>query len=173
MKSSRQFITRLTGPQESHPGPSDYSTPRSFGSDAPTYTLKGRPSLPVKESGVPYLNIPSTIGNGPKFTFHQRPTSRRSSSIPGPTYFPPDFGKDANKFTLHQGTGIESKSDNPGPGAYDVPPLFSKDANKFTLHQRAEVEHKSNNLGPGAYSPKYEATQESVQASTFHFRPEI
>jgi hypothetical protein len=68
--------------------------------NAPRWTLKGRHPDHEGGSGAPYRTLPSTVGDGPKISLASRHGSRDATQTPGPAYIPPPLGTDAKKSSL-------------------------------------------------------------------------
>ena len=155
------------------PGPGAYDTRGE--NDGPKFTIKGRHSSPERPITAPYRSIPTTVGEGPKYSLASRTGTQTVQDTPGPSYVPPPLGHDAKKSSMspRHSHDIDPYRDNPGPGAYNVQPKFANDAPKSTMHQRTKmIEPGTASPGPGAYMPNYNATRKGAQASTMHIRPQ-
>lgn len=167
------LFARRTGYRDSGPGPGAYETRgRNSG---PQWTIKGRYSFTSHPTNAPYRSIPTTVGEGPKYSIYSRTKSRDIQASPGPNYVPAPLGSDAKKITMtyRHGEAKDSRIDNPGPGSYNTQPKFAEDAPKPTLHSRTKViEVGSSSPGPAAYKPDYSATQDRAPSVSMHIRPQ-
>ncbi|OHT07437.1 hypothetical protein TRFO_24326 [Tritrichomonas foetus] len=166
------LFARCTGHRESNPGPGAYETRGK--NTGPQYTLKSRHPTADRPTTAPYRALPTTVGEGPKYSLHSRANERGIADTPGPNYVPPPLGSDAKKSTMsyRHGEARDSRIDNPGPGAYNVQPKFANEAQKSTLHQRTKTnEIGTASPGPGAYMPDYNATKRRAPSATMHIRP--
>ncbi|KAK8881496.1 Outer dense fiber protein 3-like protein 2 [Tritrichomonas musculus] len=166
------LFARCTGYRDSGPGPGAYETrTRNSG---PQWTIKGRYSSSDRSIAAPYRSIPTTVGEGPKYSLHSRSGTREVQATPGPNYVPAPLGSDAKKTTMsyRHGEVKDSRIDNPGPGAYDIQSKFANDAPKSTLHSRTKTNDLgSSSPGPGAYMPNYQATKKRSPSASMHVRP--
>lgn len=167
------LFARCTGRRDSGPGPGAYDA--RYRNSGPQFTIKGRYSSKIIPYTAPYRSIPTTVGEGPKYSIYSRPKARDSQSTPGPNYVPAPLGSDAKTITMsHNHSDVkDSRIDNPGPGAYDVQPKFANDAPKSTLHSRPKIiEIGASSPGPAAYKPDYNVTQERSPSASMHIRPQ-
>lgn len=146
------------------PGPGAYDHHSSFGpkSARRATTIKGRidnHSYATASPGPVYL-VPSTIGQGPKFTMSPRIDHDATSSTkwcPGPaTYLPKgkNFQEARNGKTFGTKNIISAPNHEvPGPGAYNPSDKISKPTPpKFSLTPRTEIKDARDEVpGPGAY----------------------
>ena len=170
------LVARVTGHNDSGPGPGAYTPTMSNKTKAPSYTLKGRYETKVSSNDAPYRAIPSTVGEGPRISMASRHATRDSESTPGPSYVPPSLGSDAPKATMsyRHGETRDSRAENPGPGAYNIQPKFANDAPKATLHSRTRMfGDDSASPGPAAYKPDYSATHKRAPSATMHVRTSL
>ncbi|OHT13525.1 hypothetical protein TRFO_03252 [Tritrichomonas foetus] len=79
--------------REKKPGPANYTTSGRAGESAPAYSIKSR----YDEKGPPfapqYVNLPTSIGESPRFTIRPQTTEQKPFDTPGPEYVPPRFGE--------------------------------------------------------------------------------
>ena len=171
-----ELLARVTSHDAASPGPAAYQTDYKIGSESPSFTIKGRHETISRPVTAPYRALPSTIGQGPKFTMTSRHKDRDISTTPGPNYEPPAFGSDAKKISMsyRHSEVRDSRADNPGPGAYDVQPKFAKEATAYTLKGRTKNQWESESISPGpaAYSPDYSKVRKSAPSPTMHIRPQ-
>lgn len=158
------------------PGPADYSTSGKTGASSPAYSIKQK--YPEKEDLIaqPYVKLPTTIGESPRYTIRPQTELPESFATPGPSYIPPAFGNNYLRRTngtmqtrsysidSHQ-RSFESNSCNPnGPAAYDTryrpndkrAPAFRIGEGKSTSWIRP-----NNNPAAAAYHPNSEVTKPS------------
>ena len=175
MRSST-LVARVTSSATSTPGPGAYYPQYKISNkpDAPKYSFQSRHDSKTNSLDVPFNNIPSTIGQGPKISLASRHTENNNEQTPGPSYVPPPLGSDAKKVSMaSRHKEIRSLSaDNPGPGTYSIPPKFANDAHKFTLHGRTNDQFSfgSQSPGPAAYNPDYMAVKKRAPSATLHIR---
>ena len=170
---SRNLVARVTSNQGSNPGPGAYDVSGSIGK-GPKFTMKSRHESSVRPITAPYRLLPSTVGQGPKISLASRYEVRFHEDVPGPDYIPPALGSDGKKIAMsyRHNEVKDSRSDNPGPGAYAIEPKFAKDAQKFTLKGRIEDKgQESSSPGPGAYLPDFNAVKRRSPSPTMHIRP--
>jgi len=173
-KSSFHIRPQTTNSTNVTPGPGSYEPTDKNLKTAPKFTMKSRRDREIKTTSAEYHYIPSTIGEGPKISFGSRHVIREVEDTPGPSYVPPSLGNDSKKVTMgiRHNEVKDSRSDNPGPGAYKIEPLFAKDACKFTLHGRTgDKSTESVSPGPGAYMPNFDAVKSRAPSSSMHIRP--
>jgi hypothetical protein len=168
---------------EATPGPSDYSIDRGLGGTSPTFhirpeehisgggpgpgaydpsnptitspafSIKGRHESAEKPNTAPYQMLPSTVGEGPKYSLHSRPADRDAVQSPGPNYIHSPHGTDAAKYSMTSQHDAKPLGETPGPGQYTVGSSIV-DAPKFTLHGRTpKAIGGTASPGPTAYSP--------------------
>ncbi|OHT04919.1 hypothetical protein TRFO_27477 [Tritrichomonas foetus] len=167
------LMCRMTGGgMRNNPGPADYNIRSKMG-EAPKYTIKDRFDIPERPNTAGYLNFPSTVGEGHKFSLSGRHKELDSFRTPGPEYVPPKFGSDAKKSTLHiKDNGVQDdRIHYPGPGAYDHTPRIGNDSLKYSLRSRMNQNEPSLSPGPAAYNPNFKATRKASPAATMHIRP--
>lgn len=143
---------------ERSPGPARYDVPSSFGRDAKKFTIRSRLDPKAESKGAPYLLLKSTIGDGPKATFHARVPERKPEITTGPSYVGPPLGSDSLKFSFgNRRPDMRSKSsmDVPGPGQYQIKSTIGE-GRKSTLHGRNDPPRdKDISPGPAQYAPNY------------------
>ncbi|KAI5528850.1 sperm-tail PG-rich repeat-containing protein, partial [Trichomonas vaginalis G3] len=168
--SKNGLLVRIVGDRSTNPGPAEFNTRTKPGDDSPQWTIKNKYPEKIEAIDVPYSDIASTIGEGPKISMHSRPQERALSDSPGPNYIPPSLGSDAPKVSMTSRHDNTKYNDNPGPGAYDI-----KDSNNgpaYTLKGRTESPDASTaSPGPAAYNPNYNATMKNSPSPTMHGRP--
>lgn len=170
--TSTETVIHITHGKSKHPGPDQYVTERKFGADAIHWTIKGRPKDRVDETpGPQYQALKSTVGEGPKFSFHGRPQDSKKEQSPGPDYMPPAFGKGSQASSFHMRKELKQdgpNKDGPGPGAYYIPSSIGAGGKKFTMKARQFPRDGPESAGPGpsAYTPNYQATMPNVRKNT-------
>lgn len=168
------LFARCTGRRDSGPGPGAYET--RLRNSGPQFTIKGRYVTKRSPSTAPYRSIPTTVGEGPKYSLSSRTGTRIIQGTPGPNYVPSPLGSDAKKISIsyRHGQYRDSRIDNPGPGAYDVRPQFANDAPKSTLHSRTKrIELGASSPGPAAYLPNDELTRKRAPSASIHIRTRV
>ncbi|EAY05506.1 hypothetical protein TVAG_080980 [Trichomonas vaginalis G3] len=169
--TSTETVIHIIKSKSHQPGPDQYKTERAFGSDAPKFTIKGRPKDRQDETpGPQYQALKSTVGEGPKFSFHGRPKDSKLDQSPGPDYVPPAFGKgsQASSFHMRKDPKTDAKNTNPGPGEYVIPSTIGAGGHKYTMKARVFPRDgpESAAPGPSAYTPNYDATMPKVRQNT-------
>jgi hypothetical protein len=157
------------------PGPGAYSPTDANKPTAAVYTLKSRHESVERPNTAPYRDIGSTVGEGPKISLSSRHKVPDGDNFPGPNYWPPALGEDAQKsaMSFRYGQDRSPYRDNPGPGAYNIEPKFANEANKYTLHQRTNQGDPDNcSPGPAAYTPDINAQKPRAPSASMHIRPE-
>lgn len=114
------------------PGPADYSTSGTTGAGSPSYSIKQK--YPEREDLIaqPYVNLPTTVGESPRYTIRPLTESPPPFATPGPSYIPPSFGNNYLRRTngtmqlrslsvdSHQKSYVSNSYDPNGPAAYDT-----------------------------------------------------
>ena len=161
----------------STPGPGAYAPTFSDKPKAPSYSIKFRHDRDPKPEGAQYYNIPSTVGQGPRYSLGSRVETRPAESTPGPSYIPPPLGSDAKKTSLsfRHSEARDPMADTPGPGAYNITAKFANDAPKSSMHGRTQdmFQFGSQSPGPAAYMPNFEATKKRAPTASLHVRTSI
>jgi hypothetical protein len=121
---------------ENLPGPGSYD-PLTPGGTGPSFTFKGRPETTEHPNTAPYRQLPTTVGEGPK-------------------YFSPALGADANKYSMVSRHDARPLAETPGPGPYDIDSTLGKGVPAYTMHSRPQ-DAGDGTVSPGlaAYSPGY------------------
>ena len=163
------LIARITSSDRNNIGPAGFNTRYRMGDDTPKWTIKNRYSQNVETLDPALVNLPSTVGEGPKHSLSGRPTERISTDTPGPNYIPPQIGHDAPKASLAGRTGTDKYNTNPGPGTYNIG--SGRSGPSYTLKGRTEIRASHDGPGPAAYYPDYTVTKKSSRKSTMHIRP--
>jgi hypothetical protein len=140
------------------PGPK-YDIPSSIGKNVPSFSIRQKcePST-AHIPKAPYQVIPTTIGDGLKWSFHGRPNDKAKEPTPGPNYVPPAFGKEAPASSFHGKIGPNKKKGSPadpGPGEYPISGEIGK-GKKWTMKARQfppGEAGKPDGPGPGKYLP--------------------
>lgn len=118
--------------EDKKPGPADYTTSGKTGSTTPSYTIKQK--YPEREDLIaqPYVNLPTTIGESPRYTIRPQTDLPPSFATPGPSYIPPSFGNNYLRRTngtlqtrslsidSHQKSFVTNSYEPNGPAAYDT-----------------------------------------------------
>ncbi|OHT03172.1 hypothetical protein TRFO_06855 [Tritrichomonas foetus] len=167
--TSSTTLVRVSKNRAKMPGPGEYVIHPTFGTEGIRPSFGGRPHEKEKEKGIGYENIGSTIGAGPKWSFHARPKERNIQSSPGPDYLPPSFGKNAPSSSFHGYVKqIRSSDKSPGPGQYQVNSPITK-GKGFTLKARVFPPDEGKNDSPGPkYSYDYKTTLPNAKGFQYH-----
>lgn len=164
------------------PGPGKYEPEKHQGREtpdcSPSYSMRSRIDGSQDVIKAPYQMVPSTIGEGLKYSLSSRPKDLKKPTTPGPNYNPPKFGSDATKCSLS--SRYERKRDiskePPGPGQYKVE--MPNEGRKWTMKAR-NFKDGTKNIGPGsgAYMPNYDKVLPSARKSTilerFHQKKQV
>lgn len=162
--------------QDSKPGPADYTTSGKTGSFSPSYSIKQK--YPEREDVIaqPYVNLPTTVGESPRYTIRPNTELPQSFATPGPSYIPPAFGEKylrrSNGTMQLRSSSVDTNqrsfqtiSYNPnGPAAYDTRYRPNdKRAPAFRIGEGKGTSWLQINDSPGAptYSPNTEITKPS------------
>ena len=168
------LYARVTSSMAATPGPGAYQPTFSDKPKAPSYTIKLKHNRDPRPEGAQYYNIPSTVGQGPRYSLGSRHETRAAETTPGPSYVPPPLGSDAKKTSLsfRHSQARDPMADTPGPGAYNISAKFANDAPKASFHGRNDDKfvYGSQSPGPGAYLPNYDATKKRAPSATMHVR---
>ena len=176
--TTTETIVYITKKNNKSPGPSEYEQQSTIGRDCPKFTISGK--IEPKErndqddKGIGYQVIPSSVGNGPKYSLRGRPKEAKQEQTPGPSYVPPAFGKDAKTSAFHIKREPKGKNEktSPGPGEYAVPSTIGA-GKKFSMKGRVFPPEMGESAGPGPaeYNPEFDAVMPKVQQSSMHIRP--
>jgi len=103
-------------------------------------------------------NLPSTIGEGPKITFHGKLNKQKSNTIPGPGTYNPDpkaIFERLPKVALSTGPRTEkdysTRKDVPGPGTYGLKSTLNGPRFGFGIGKKGYCKRDNDIPGPGAY----------------------
>jgi hypothetical protein len=108
---------------------------------APSYTLKSRIEEKPDLNFVPYRELPTHIGEGPKISLSGRHRELTPDKCPGPADYSPDFAKTKVRAPVS------------------------------TMHVRPQECSQAVVPGPGQYSPDYEVVAPSAPHPSMHVRP--
>lgn len=176
--ASLTTVIRLSSKRQPTPGPGAYAISSCIGKEGTHPSLAGRRDPVVKTEGGPYEAIPSTIGEGLKYTLHQRLVEKGPPPTPGPNYLPPRFGTGSPQSAFHGYVKAPKFNDGlggvPGPYSYvDPASIGATKGRGFTVKGRefGPDERKSAGPGPGKYLPNFSPTQRSN--GTFQYRPRV
>ena len=172
--TSAETIIHITTKNNKSPGPQDYQPPAEFGNACPKYTISSKTETKRDDQPTPELqNLPSTIGDGPKYSLHGRPKEPKQQPTPGPDYLPPAFGSESKKSSFHGYVKQRGKGgDSPGPGQYAVPSTIGE-GKKFSMKGRVFPPEEGiiTSPGPSQYDPNYTATMPSIRQNAIRGRP--
>jgi hypothetical protein len=175
--ASLTTVIRLTKSEQETPGPGQYAVPPQFGKEGIHASMAGRRDAPQKIEGAPLQALPSSIGEGPKYTFHGRPQEKDRAPTPGPNYVPPRFGAEGPTSAFH-GYVKQPKSNDgpgvPGPGQYPIATTIGAGKNRaWTVKARNFVVEEGSPAGPGPgkYMPTFKAVEPDKHV--FQYRPRV
>lgn len=133
------------------PGPGTYRP--ASGMNAPKISIHNKFYEKEPELGVPYRSMPSTIGQGKKYSLSSRHRELGPDDTPGPIYVPPGFGFGAPKVSIGSRTYRRAPEITPGPGYYETSATWKKTIN-FPSHapRPRSVDPIDLSPGPGSYS---------------------
>lgn len=161
-----EFNVQIVGDRTPGPSPCDYVDRDRFG-DGLKYSIRSR--FPIPQYTVdPYLvNLPTTVGEGPKISITGRHEPPKPYVPPGPNYVPPPFGKDAHSIRFKKAKKRSKIKPTPGPADYYITP---KSARAFgTESKRTNIRTGGprqlwgtiESPGPACYKPLYKPTRAS------------
>lgn len=173
--TSSTTLVRVPKHKATNPGPGAYPIKSTFGTEGIRPSFGGRPKDKEIPQGPGYENIGSTIGQGPKWSFHGRPKDPALvATSPGPSYVPPPLGKEVPASTFHGYVKQTKTSDiTPGPGAYPIGSTLNTKSKGFTLKARVfppDESGKSDSPGPNVI-PDYKSVLPSTKG--FTYRPPV
>lgn len=170
--TSSTTVVRVSKNKMVNPGPGEYAMKSTFGTEGIKSSFGGRPRDKEVQSSAGYENIGSTIGQGPKWSFHGRPKERASSSqSPGPDYVPPSFGMNGRKSAFHGYTKETKTSDiTPGPGEYQIKSTLNTKSKAFSIKARVfPPDEVGKSVSPGPkFNPNYKFVLPSTKAYQYH-----
>lgn len=171
--------------KENIPGPAEYTTRTEPGTDSPRYTIKQLYPDPKPKIDAPYNDIPTTVGDAPKFTIRPHTALPEGNDNPGPSYIPHPLGYDYLKrkngtmrqrnFSIERRSPrYQSYSQSPfGPAKYDSTynPGKPKDPS-FTIGEHCGQSWIRTNDNPSAaaYKPNLALTMPSSPKHSIHER---
>ncbi|OHT12408.1 hypothetical protein TRFO_17787 [Tritrichomonas foetus] len=173
--------------KENLPGPADYTTRTEPGCDSPRYSIKNVYPENVRRLDPSFSDIPTTVGDAPKFTIRPMTSIPDGNDNPGPTYIPHPLGYDYLKrkngtmrqrsFSLdRRQPKYKSYSQSPfGPAKYDsrYHPGDKKDPVYSIGEHCGESWIKTNDNPSGAaYRPKIDITKPTSPRHSIHQRVE-
>ena len=160
--SATMHIRPKDSNKEVTPGPSDYV--HSQNNTAPSFTIGNRIEQKLETNQAGYVNLPSTVGEGPKITMTSRHEPKTLENTPGPNYVPPVLGSDAPKIGVGNRYNDVKKDVTPGPGQYDMP---QEQTTSILIKGRTPIiEPGASSPGPAAYSPDYVKLENSLPPKT-------
>jgi len=172
--TSTDTIIHVISKENRAPGPGAYDLPPNFGKSGKFCSISPKILSSRDVLDVPLQNVPSSIGNGPKYSLHGKPPEPKLDSTPGPAYVPPPFGTETKKISFHSRVIDKSIKDStsPGPGAYVIAEEFGVKSKRFTMKARQFPKDGPESAAPAptAYSPKYETTMKAVPSITIKNR---
>lgn len=144
------------------PSPTKYNPSfKSASTSSPNWKIAGRlkDNTPISMTPEPSkYTLPSTVGIGPKISFHQRLSLRKKEESPGPGAYTP-----STKIVIESQPGVVINSGPtrgktlftnkrvPGPGTYTVGSTLSGPKYGFGVGRRCEYKQTQCAPGPGAY----------------------
>lgn len=134
-------------------GPGFLALSSTLSKSGKTFPKGLRPEITKKEvtPGPAQFNVPSFIGEGPKFTIPERKTKFVVSEVPGPAYYSPKGQMKNYASTFARQARFHFKnSELPGPGQYE-PGKFNTITYSFPKDVK-EREDSDDEPGPGHYN---------------------
>ncbi|EAY20853.1 hypothetical protein TVAG_436770 [Trichomonas vaginalis G3] len=151
------------------PGPSDYGNPNNpSSSNSPSYTIGHRYEQKTDTNQAGFVNLPSTVGQGPKISMSSRHEARDVEPTPGPNYVPPSLAESSRGVTIGHRSPDGKTEITPGPGQYDTLNKSGVDGvTPITIKGRNYMPETSvDSPGPAGYSPDYNSTRRGSPSPT-------
>lgn len=147
------YITS-SGSKRNNPSPGSYNVEKSIGSDKPTISMHVKHKEYQDINTVPYRELPTTIGEGPKSTIGKRiePQQAKTREL---DYVPPAFGSNSPHIGIGSVLPKPKIDETPAPGAYRNTKEIGEGARACQMHGTSNRSPYdiSSTPGPGNYSP--------------------
>lgn len=170
-----EFNVQIVGDRTPGPSPADYVDRDHFG-DGLKYSIRAR--FPVPQSTLdPYLvNLPTTVGEGPKISVSGKCDPPHPWVPPGPNYVPPPFGKDAHKVVFKKSRKRPRINRTPGPSDYHITPKAARavgtESPRINIRTGGprQLWGTIESPGPACYKPRHMQARESSPKWTIGHR---
>ena len=131
------------------PGPAAYDTRTKI--QGKPQTIGHRYEEKVDPSSPPFVALPSTIGQGQKYTIGNRPKESTAETTPGPSYEPPQFGAESSRPSIGSRWNTEKTEVTPGPSDYMTSKGLGGKGIAFHGPRNRSMAVPDRSPGPGAY----------------------